>query len=152
MQSYGSRCVKPPVLFGDVSRPEPMTVDWSRYAQSLTTADEGDAHRTGHHPPVVVRPRRPAPQLDVPQIALAMRDEVVDLEAAGIAIIQIDEPAMREGLPLHDDGPPELPVVGGARLSPRRRRACADETQIHTHMCYPSSTTSSRRSRPWTPT
>ena len=101
VQSYGSRCVKPPVIFGDVSRPEPMTVGWSRYAQSLTSRPM-KGMLTG---PITIlqwsfvrddQPRRDTAM----QIALAIRDEVVDLEEAGIRAIQIDEPAIREGLPL----------------------------------------------------
>src|SRR5690606_24305690 len=101
VQSYGSRCVKPPILYGDVRRPAPMTVRWSRYAQSLT-ARPMKGMLTG---PVTVlqwsfvrddQPRAATCR----QIALALRDEVLDLEAAGIGMLQIDEPALREGLPL----------------------------------------------------
>src|SRR5690606_30867236 len=101
VQSYGSRCVKPPILFGDVSRPAPMTVDWARYAQSQTTRPM-KGMLTG---PLTIlhwsfvrddQPRRETAF----QIALAIRDEVVDLEQAGLPIIQIDEAAIREGLPL----------------------------------------------------
>ena len=101
VQSYGSRCVKPPVLFGDVSRRGPMTVEWSRYAQSLTKLPV-KGMLTG---PVTilqwsfVRDDQPRSET-TKQIALALRDEVTDLEAAGIAAIQVDEPAIREGLPL----------------------------------------------------
>ncbi|MBR7839889.1 5-methyltetrahydropteroyltriglutamate--homocysteine S-methyltransferase, partial [Actinospica durhamensis] len=101
VQSYGSRCVKPPVIYGDVYRPEAMTVEWSKYAQSLTTKPM-KGMLTG---PVTmlqwsfVRDDQPREQTAL-QIALALRDEVCDLEAAGIAAIQIDEPAFREGLPL----------------------------------------------------
>ena len=101
VQSYGSRCVKPPVLYGDVSRPKPMTVDWTAYAQSLT----GKPMKGMLTGPVTilqwsfVRDDQPR-SVTALQIALAIRDEVVDLEKAGIRIIQIDEPAIREGLPL----------------------------------------------------
>jgi 5-methyltetrahydropteroyltriglutamate--homocysteine methyltransferase len=136
VQSYGSRCVKPPVVFGDVSRPAPMTVKWSAYAQSLT-------HRpmkgmlTG---PVTilqwsfVRDDQPR-QETCRQIALAIRDEVLDLEAAGLGIIQIDEPALREGLPLRRvdwDGYLRW-AVDCFRLV---ASGVADGTQVHTHMCY----------------
>ena len=136
VQSYGSRCVKPPVIFGDVSRPAAMTVRWSAYAQTLTDKPM-KGMLTG---PVTIlqwsfvrddQPRRTTCE----QIALAIRDEVADLEAAGIKIIQIDEPALREGLPLRrDDWQTYLDwAVGAFRLS-----ACpvTDATQIHTHMCY----------------
>jgi 5-methyltetrahydropteroyltriglutamate--homocysteine methyltransferase len=136
VQSYGSRCVKPPIIFGDVSRPHPMTVRWSSYAQSLTNRPV-KGMLTG---PVTilqwsfVRDDQPRSQT-CNQIALAIRDEVADLEAAGIQVIQIDEPAIREGLPLRRaDWPAYLDwSVNAFRL------ACSgvrDETQIHTHMCY----------------
>ncbi|WP_137937267.1 5-methyltetrahydropteroyltriglutamate--homocysteine S-methyltransferase [Chitinivorax sp. B] len=136
VQSYGSRCVKPPIIFGDVSRPQPMTVEWTRYAQSLTTRPM-KGMLTG---PVTilqwsfVRDDQPRSQTAT-QIALAIRDEVVDLETAGIAVIQIDEPAFREGLPLkRTDWPAYLDWAARAfRLSASGVR---DNTQIHTHMCY----------------
>ncbi|MDR3410759.1 MAG: 5-methyltetrahydropteroyltriglutamate--homocysteine S-methyltransferase [Formivibrio sp.] len=136
VQSYGSRCVKPPVLFGDVSRPQAMTVAWTRYAQSLTSKPM-KGMLTG---PVTilqwsfVRDDQPR-ALTCKQIALAIRDEVVDLEAAGIGIIQIDEPAFREGLPLkRRDWNKYLDwAVEAFKLSASGVR---DETQIHTHMCY----------------
>ena len=138
VQSYGSRCVRPPIIFGDVSRPEPMTVDWIEYAQSLTRqAGEGHAHRSGDDPAVVVRARRPA--------ALARRasrsrsrsaTRSSDLEAAGIDIIQVDEPAIREGLPLRRDRWDEYLELGGRLPSACRVLGVRDETQIHTHMCY----------------
>ncbi|TMD71611.1 MAG: 5-methyltetrahydropteroyltriglutamate--homocysteine S-methyltransferase, partial [Chloroflexi bacterium] len=102
VQSYGSRCVRPPIIYGDVARQQPMTVAWSSYAQSLTEQPV-KGMLTG---PVTilqwsfVRDDQPREQTCY-QLALAMRDEVQDLEAAGIGIIQIDEPALREGLPLH---------------------------------------------------
>lgn len=136
VQSYGSRYVKPPVIFGDVSRPKPMTVEWSRFAQSLTERPM-KGMLTG---PVTilqwsfVRDDQPRSET-CRQIALAIRDEVVDLEAAGIKAIQIDEPAVREGLPLRQkDWQHYLDwAVECFRLSAAGVR---DETQIHTHMCY----------------
>lgn len=136
VQSYGSRCVKPPVLYGDVSRPQAMTVDWTRYAQSLTDRPM-KGMLTG---PVTilqwsfVRDDQSRAQT-CRQIALAIRDEVADLEAAGIGIIQIDEPAFREGLPLkRRDWDAYLAwAVEAFRLSASGVR---DDTQIHTHMCY----------------
>ncbi len=136
VQSYGSRCVKPPVIFGDVSRPEPMTVDWITYAQSLTQKPM-KGMLTG---PVTILQwsfvRNDQPRSETTkQIALAIRDEVVDLERAGIKVIQIDEPAIREGLPLrHSDWNSYLDwAVKSFRLS---SSGVKDETQIHTHMCY----------------
>lgn len=136
VQSYGSRCVKPPILFGDVARPAPMTVEWARYAQGLTT-HWMKGMLTG---PVTmlqwsfVRDDLPRNQVAL-QLALALRDEVCDLEAAGIAIVQIDEPAFREGLPLkRADWPAYLEWAARAfRISASGVR---DDTQIHTHMCY----------------
>jgi 5-methyltetrahydropteroyltriglutamate--homocysteine methyltransferase len=136
VQSYGSRCVKPPLIFGDVARPEPMTVRWSRFAQSLTDRPM-KGMLTG---PVTilqwsfVRDDQPR-SVTCRQIALAIRDEVVDLEAAGLPAIQIDEPALREGLPLRRaDWKAYLGwAVDAFRLSAAGVR---DETQIHTHMCY----------------
>jgi 5-methyltetrahydropteroyltriglutamate--homocysteine methyltransferase len=136
VQSYGSRCVRPPILFGDVSRPRAMTVDWWRYAQSLT----GRPMKGMLTGPVTILqwsfvrddlPRREACR----QIALAIRDEVVDLEAAGARIIQIDEAALREGLPLRRaDRQAYLDwAVEAFRLAAGGVR---DDTQIHTHMCY----------------
>lgn len=136
VQSYGSRCVKPPVIFGDVSRDKPMTVKWIKYAQSLTGRPV-KGMLTG---PVTilewsfVRDDQPV-SLTCMQIALAINDEVLDLEEAGIAVIQIDEPALREGLPLRKaDWQSYLDwAVRAFRLSYSGVR---DETQIHTHMCY----------------
>ncbi|MCL7941950.1 5-methyltetrahydropteroyltriglutamate--homocysteine S-methyltransferase [Halomonas sp. ATCH28] len=136
VQSYGTRCVKPPILFGDVVRPAAMTVRWSEYAQSLT-ARPMKGMLTG---PVTllqwsfVRDDQPR-ETTCRQIALALRDEVVDLEAAGIRAIQIDEPALREGLPLRRaewQGYLDW-AVECFRLAASGVR---DETQIHTHMCY----------------
>ncbi|MGN6328050.1 MAG: 5-methyltetrahydropteroyltriglutamate--homocysteine S-methyltransferase [Rhodanobacter sp.] len=136
VQSYGSRCVKPPVIWGDIVRPAPMTVAWSSYAQSLT-----DKPMKGMLTGPVTMLQWSFVRDDLPretvcrQIALALRDEVHDLEAAGIKVIQIDEPALREGLPLrHADWAHYLAwavecfriTAGGVR----------DTTQIHTHMCY----------------
>ncbi len=136
VQSYGSRCVKPPIIYGDVSRPQAMTVKWSQFAQSLTPRIM-KGMLTG---PVTilqwsfVRDDQPRSQT-CRQIALAIRDEVMDLEAAGIRIIQIDEPAIREGLPLRrPDWQAYLRwAVESFRLSAAGVR---DQTQIHTHMCY----------------
>ena len=136
VQSYGSRCVKPPVIWGDVARPAPMTVRWSTYAQSLTTRPM-KGMLTG---PVTLLQwsfvRDDLPRETVcRQIALALRDEVHDLEAAGIGVIQIDEPALREGLPLRRaDWPAYLAwAVECFRIA---AGGVLDATQIHTHMCY----------------
>lgn len=136
VQSYGSRYVRPPVLFGDVSRPNPMTVEWWQYAQSLTDRPV-KGMLTG---PVTilnwsfVRDDQPRSE-SCRQVALAIRDEVADLEAAGCRMIQIDEAALREGLPLRRrDGQIYLDwAVESFRLC---ASGVADETQIHTHMCY----------------
>ncbi|XZG70146.1 5-methyltetrahydropteroyltriglutamate--homocysteine S-methyltransferase [Chitinibacteraceae bacterium HSL-7] len=136
VQSYGSRCVKPPIIFGDVSRPVPMTVAWSRYAQSLTTRPM-KGMLTG---PVTilqwsfVRDDQPREQTCL-QIALAIRDEVVDLEQAGIKVIQIDEPAFREGLPLKR-GAWDAYLEWAGRSFRVSASGVIDSTQIHTHMCY----------------
>jgi 5-methyltetrahydropteroyltriglutamate--homocysteine methyltransferase len=136
VQSYGSRCVKPPVLFGDVARLSPMTVKWSKYAQAQTQKPL-KGMLTG---PVTilqwsfVRDDQPRSATCL-QIALALRDEVSDLENAGISMIQVDEPAIREGLPLrHREWEAYLRwAVDAFRLATSGVR---DETQIHTHMCY----------------
>jgi len=136
VQSYGSRCVKPPVLFGDVSRPRAMTVDWTVYAQHLTTKPM-KGMLTG---PITILQwsfvRDDQPRADTAlQIALAIRDEVADLEAAGIAVIQIDEPAIREGLPLR-----RAEQAAYLAWATKAFRVAAspvrDDTQVHTHMCY----------------
>ncbi len=136
VQSYGSRCVKPPIIFGDVSRPVAMTVEWSKYAQSLTKKIM-KGMLTG---PITILQwsfvRDDQPRNDTArQIALAIRDEVADLEKAGIKMIQIDEAAFREGLPLRRSDWKEYldNAVENFRIT-----ACTveDETQIHTHMCY----------------
>ena len=136
VQSYGSRCVRPPIIYGDVSRPKPMTVDWWRYSQSLTDKPM-KGMLTG---PVTILQwsfvRDDQPRADTcRQIALAIRDEVNDLEAAGAKIIQIDEAALREGLPLRRadwqtylDWAVECFRISASGVQP--------ETQIHTHMCY----------------
>lgn len=136
IQSYGSRYVKPPVIYGDIYRPGPMTLQWIGYAQSLTKKPV-KGMLTG---PVTMlqwsfaRNDQPHSETCL-QIALALRDEVLDLEKEGIRIIQIDEPALREGLPLHKaDWPGYLEwAVRAFRLTYAGVR---DETQIHTHMCY----------------
>jgi 5-methyltetrahydropteroyltriglutamate--homocysteine methyltransferase len=136
VQSYGSRCVAPPIIWGDVSRPAPMTVRWSAYAQSKT-----DRPMKGMLTGPVTMLQWSFVRDDIPrsetcrQIALAIRDEVADLETAGIAVIQVDEPAFREGLPLrHADWAAYLDwAVASFRLA----TCCVrDDTSIHTHMCY----------------
>jgi 5-methyltetrahydropteroyltriglutamate--homocysteine methyltransferase len=136
VQSYGSRCVKPPVIYGDVSRPKPMTVKWAQFAQSLTPKWV-KGMLTG---PVTILQwsfvRNDQPRsVTCTQIALAIRDEVVDLEKAGIKIIQIDEPAIREGLPLRkEEWAAYLDwAIKAFRIS---ASGVSDATQIHTHMCY----------------
>jgi 5-methyltetrahydropteroyltriglutamate--homocysteine methyltransferase len=136
VQSYGSRCVKPPVIYGDVSRPTPMTVKWAEFAQSLTPKWV-KGMLTG---PVTILQwsfvRNDQPRSETcTQIALAIRDEVVDLEKAGIKIIQIDEPAIREGLPLRKEEWANYLdwAIKAFRIS---ASGVADDTQIHTHMCY----------------
>jgi len=136
VQSYGSRCVKPPILFGDIERPQAMTVEWIRYAQSLTQKPM-KGMLTG---PVTmlnwsfVRDDQPR-SVSCKQLALAIRQEVLDLEAAGVRIIQIDEAALREGLPLRQSQWKEYLdwAVAAFRITANGVR---DETQIHTHMCY----------------
>ena len=136
VQSYGSRCVKPPILFGDIHRPAPMTVEWTRYAQSLTRKPM-KGMLTG---PVTmlnwsfVRDDQPR-SASCLQLALAIRQEVMDLEQAGTPIIQIDEAALREGLPLHKSQWPAYLkwAVEAFRIA---ANGVADTTQIHTHMCY----------------
>jgi 5-methyltetrahydropteroyltriglutamate--homocysteine methyltransferase len=136
VQSYGSRCVKPPVLFGDVSRPKAMTVDWTVFAQRLTDRPM-KGMLTG---PITILQwsfvRDDQPRADTAlQIALAIRDEVVDLEKAGIGIIQIDEPAIREGLPLRRAQWASY-LQWAAKAFRVSASGVADDTQIHTHMCY----------------
>ena len=136
VQSYGSRCVKPPILFGDISRPQAMTVEWIKYAQSLTQRPM-KGMLTG---PVTilnwsfVRDDQPR-SVSCYQLALAIREEVLDLERAGVRIIQIDEAALREGLPLRQAQ--WQTYLGWAVESFRiTANGVDDETQIHTHMCY----------------
>jgi 5-methyltetrahydropteroyltriglutamate--homocysteine methyltransferase len=136
VQSYGSRCVRPPIIYGDVTRPAPMTVSWSTYAQSLTDRPV-KGMLTG---PVTILAwsfvRTDQPLADTAnQVALALRDEAHDLEAAGIRVIQVDEPALRETLPLRRaDQKAYLDWgVGAFRLA---TSGVADATQIHTHLCY----------------
>lgn len=136
VQSYGSRCVRPPIIYGDVSRPRPMSVDWACFAQSLTNKPV-KGMLTG---PVTML-QWSFSRIDISretvcrQIALALRDEVADLETAGIGVIQIDEPALREGLPLRRaERPAYLDwAVQCFRLA---SSGVKPETQIHTHMCY----------------
>ncbi|MFY8349237.1 5-methyltetrahydropteroyltriglutamate--homocysteine S-methyltransferase [Pseudoalteromonas sp. SSM20] len=136
VQSYGSRCVKPPIIWGDISRKQPMTVNWTKYAQSLTNK-KMKGMLTG--PVTILFWSFIRDDLDKPtianQIALALRDEVVDLEKAGIDIIQIDEPAFREGMPLKaSEWQNYLDWAAYAfRVS---ASGVSDQTQIHTHMCY----------------
>ena len=136
VQSYGSRCVRPPVLYGDVVREHPMTVEWIKYAQSLTDKPV-KGMLTG---PVTILAwsfvRDDQPLADTAnQVALAIRDETVDLQSAGIAVIQVDEPALRELLPLRRADQEEYLrwAVGSFRLA---TSGVADSTQIHTHLCY----------------
>jgi 5-methyltetrahydropteroyltriglutamate--homocysteine methyltransferase len=136
VQSYGSRCVKPPILFGDISRPRPMTVAWTEYAASLTRKPM-KGMLTG---PVTilnwsfVRDDQPR-SVSCKQLALAIRREVLDLEKAGVGVIQIDEAALREGLPLRRSQWANYLewAVESFRIA---ANGVADETQIHTHMCY----------------
>ncbi len=136
VQSYGSRCVRPPILYGDVVRTHPMTVDWIKYAQSLTDKPV-KGMLTG---PVTILAwsfvRDDQPLADTAnQVALAIRDETVDLQAAGIAVIQVDEPALRELLPLRRADQQDYLrwAVGSFRLA---TSGVDDSTQIHTHLCY----------------
>ncbi|HEX2920554.1 MAG TPA: 5-methyltetrahydropteroyltriglutamate--homocysteine S-methyltransferase [Bacteroidales bacterium] len=136
IQSYGSRYVKPPIIYGDIQRNVPMTVDWIKYAQSLTDKPV-KGMLTG---PVTilqwsfVRDDQPISETCF-QIALAVRDEVQDLETAGIKIIQIDEPALREGLPLRKSEWKEY-LDWAVKAFKLASTGVHDETQIHTHMCY----------------
>ncbi|WP_439503080.1 5-methyltetrahydropteroyltriglutamate--homocysteine S-methyltransferase [Methylophaga sp.] len=136
VQSYGSRCVKPPIIYGDVSRPDPMTVEWIKYAQSLTDKPV-KGMLTG---PVTilnwsfVRDDQPRSET-CKQISLAIRDEVIDLESAGVNIIQIDEAALREGLPLRQSQWKTY-LEWAVECFRITANGVSDETQIHTHMCY----------------
>ncbi|ACD82318.1 5-methyltetrahydropteroyltriglutamate--homocysteine S-methyltransferase [Candidatus Methylacidiphilum infernorum] len=136
VQSYGSRCVKPPIIYGDVSRQQPMTIKWSKFAQSLSSKPM-KGMLTG---PITllqwsfVRDDQPR-KITAKQIALAIRDEVKDLEQNGLGVIQIDEPALREGLPLRKIDWNDY--LEWAIESFRIASSCVeDSTQIHTHMCY----------------
>jgi 5-methyltetrahydropteroyltriglutamate--homocysteine methyltransferase len=136
VQSYGSRCVKPPIIFGDVARPKAMTVDWTVHAQSLSSKPV-KGMLTG---PITmlqwsfVRDDQPRSATAL-QIALAIRDEVADLQQAGIGIIQIDEPALREGLPLRRSRW-DAYLAWATRAFRVTAAAAQDATQVHTHMCY----------------
>jgi 5-methyltetrahydropteroyltriglutamate--homocysteine methyltransferase len=136
VQSYGSRYVRPPLIYGDVSRPHPMTVEWFAYAQSLT-----DKPVKGMLTGPLTLLKWSFDRDDIPleqvayQLALCIRDEVRDLEAAGARIIQIDEPAFREGLPLKRRDWPEY-LRWAVRAFKLASSGVRDETQIHTHMCY----------------
>ncbi|MBI1176305.1 5-methyltetrahydropteroyltriglutamate--homocysteine S-methyltransferase [bacterium] len=136
VQSYGSRCVKPPIIYGDVFRPAPMTVRWSSFALTLTSKPV-KGMLTG---PVTmlqwsfVRDDQSRAET-ARQLALAIRDEVRDLEAAGIGMIQIDEPALREGLPLRDSERAAY-LEWAVRAFRLASSGVKDDTQIHTHMCY----------------
>src|SRR5690606_9314209 len=136
VQSYGSRCVKPPIIYGDVSRPQAMTVEWTSYAQKLSKRPM-KGMLTG---PITmlqwsfVRDDQPRAQTAL-QIALAIRDETLDLEKAGIGIIQIDEPAIREGLPLRQREWKRY-LDWATRAFRISASGVQDDTQIHTHMCY----------------
>ncbi|WP_032377433.1 5-methyltetrahydropteroyltriglutamate--homocysteine S-methyltransferase [Rhodococcoides fascians] len=136
VQSYGSRCVRPPILYGDVSRPKPMTVHWSEYAQSLTDKPV-KGMLTG---PVTilawsfVRDDIPLAE-SAAQIALAIRDETIDLGGAGIRIVQVDEPALRELLPLRSKDTAAY-LEWAVRSFKISTSGVSDDTQIHTHLCY----------------
>jgi len=136
VQSYGSRCVRPPVLFGDVSRPVPMTTEWTHYAQSRT-AKPVKGMLTG---PITmlrwsfVRDDQASADTAV-QLALAIRDELVDLQAGGTAVIQVDEPGLREGLPLRQSERPGY-LAWATRAFRLVSAAAEPATQVHTHMCY----------------
>ena len=152
VQSYGLRCVKPPIIFGDIRRPRPMTVDWAAWTQSLTPRPV-KGMLTG---PVTmlnwsfVRDDQPR-ALTCRQLALAIRAETLDLEKAGIGVIQIDEPALREGLPLRrQQWQAYLDwAIASFRIAAGGVR---DETQIHTHMCYSEFNDIISAIAQWTPT
>jgi len=136
VQSYGSRCVRPPILFGDVARRASMTLTWTQYAQSRTSKPV-KGMLTG--PITMLRwsfVRDDQPERDTAdQLALAIRDELVDLQAAGISIIQVDEPALREGLPLRSNERPQY-LTWATRAFRLITSAADSATQVHTHMCY----------------
>ena len=136
VQSYGSRCVRPPILFGDVARPEPLTVTWTGYAATRTTRPM-KAMLTG---PVTLLSwsfvRDDLPRADVAaQLGLALAEEVADLQCTGIAVVQIDEPALREGLPLRRGERAEY-LAWASRAFRLASSAAVSATQVHTHMCY----------------
>lgn len=137
VQSYGSRCVRPPIIVGDVSRPGPMTVKESKYAASISKKPM-KGMLTG--PITCLRwsfPRDDVHQsIQAQQLALALRDEVVDLEAAGIQVIQVDEPALREGLPLRAGEEREKYLSWAVKAFRLATAGVADGTQIHSHFCY----------------
>jgi 5-methyltetrahydropteroyltriglutamate--homocysteine methyltransferase len=136
VQSYGSRYVRPPILYGDVSRPKPITLDWITYAQSLTDKPM-KGMLTGPITMLMwsfVRDDQPRSET-CKQLALAIRDEVEDLEAEGIKVIQVDEPAIREGLPLRRDRWAEY-LEWAVHCFRVATSVVRDETQVHTHMCY----------------
>jgi 5-methyltetrahydropteroyltriglutamate--homocysteine methyltransferase len=136
VQSYGSRCVRPPILFGDVSRPEPMSLEWTQYARSRT-AKPVKGMLTG--PVTMLRwsfVRDDQPEADTAaQLALALRDELADLQAIGTAVIQVDEPALREGFPLRVADRPAY-LAWATRAFRLVTSAANTDTQVHTHMCY----------------
>ncbi len=136
VQSYGSRCTKPPILWGDVHRPQPITLQWTKYAQSVT-----ERHIKGMLTGTTtilqwsfLRDDLPRTQVSE-QIALALRDEILDLEAAGVQIIQLDEAALREGLPLRENER-EAYLQESRNSFLISTSGVKDSTQIHTHMCY----------------
>lgn len=136
VQSYGSRCVKPPIIVGDIDRPHPMTTEWTRYAQSLTTK-QLKGMLTG---PITMLcwsfPREDVSRQTMAyQLGLAIQKEVLDLEKQGIQIIQIDEPALREGLPLRESEQ-GIYLDWAVKAFQLTTSGVADSTQIHTHMCY----------------
>lgn len=137
VQSYGSRCVRPPIVVGDISRPLPMTVKESKYATTLTKKPM-KGMLTG--PITCLRwsfPRDDVHQsIQAEQLALALRDEVIDLEAAGIHIIQVDEPALREGLPLRAGTEREAYIKWAVKAFRLSTAGVQDNTQIHSHFCY----------------
>ncbi|MGO1972822.1 MAG: 5-methyltetrahydropteroyltriglutamate--homocysteine S-methyltransferase [Propionibacteriaceae bacterium] len=136
VQSYGTRCVRPPIIFGDVSRPHPMTIRWAEYAQGLTDRPV-KGMLTG---PVTMLAwsfvRDDQPQADTArQVALALRDEVTDLESTGISVIQVDEPALRETLPLREESRAAY-LDWAVEAFQLTTAGVLDSTQVHTHMCY----------------
>lgn len=137
MQSYGSRCVRPPIIVGDISRPAPMTVKESKYAVSISKKPM-KGMLTG--PITCLRwsfPRDDVHQsVQAQQLALALRDEVVDLETAGVKVIQVDEPALREGLPLRTGAAREAYIKWAVAAFKLSTAGVTDGTQVHSHFCY----------------